>query len=740
MSDYEKLSPPEKSMVNVRTTIGAIRPKTLLSGYSKGGIPTAVARWVLRKIHDRKFKKKYPNAPQTKEEFIQFLQDKAKSESDLAKKSRWLYLIPAATTIASAITGAKSERQKEIKFLTEDNKKRAETNKLRELGVIPYGRDLPEKLASDFGANVSDLVATKSGSLKDYVLYKLAQIGASYSPPVFGSSDQEEAMASDPMQQTLSSMSDYAKRNALRVRRFKAMTKRQNAMRAAQPLNPFAQNVLSPAPMVQQVEQPSGGETNYDTGTPKVASMHKIADADRRREITKKYGNPTTGEDRQRKKRVFKSLAGTLTKFERSSRTLGVIKPSKDLIKQHRSSFWGQLHPSQRSYEQEMTRDYRSKKAIEDQKFKRTLGALGLGVLGLNTAMSIRDMIRDRKAKKSRGMKKTAVDFEAQAKDILAKSKADREAKELKDTASFLKQRSQRRSKITQKYGPASTSPAERAAKKAKFKGFAEELKKRTGTADLPNWLGASDESYKRFKQSFWKAKSQPGREKAQKALSLAEKGMNKSKWAQRAKALGVGVGLLGAAKMLRRAAREDMSDYEPKESPRQNQQPVVINIQGGQGAQGGQSGISDEERQANNREWLRRQFNPSQFHGQIPIIKTGAKQTRGKRILSNAGAGAFVGYAASEGVNKLLKKVNKIRKKANRPPITRLPSSLVALLGAGVGAAHGATKGHTKEARALYPKISKSLGGLKSNISKPSLFRPTGRMSGQPKTLYVRK
>lgn len=104
MTNLPELTPNQKSIVRYSTLAGG--SGGLARGLSSGIFASSILGNLLSKYLMKDFNRKYKDIPENKEEFIQYLQDKARAEKDAANKMRWLKLIPASTAIWGAISGS----------------------------------------------------------------------------------------------------------------------------------------------------------------------------------------------------------------------------------------------------------------------------------------------------------------------------------------------------------------------------------------------------------------------------------------------------------------------------------------------------------------------------------------------------------------------------------------------------------------------------------------------------------
>jgi len=103
MANTPELSSNQKSIIRLTTAAGSATGFT--AGLGSGAFTLSILGPLLNKYLMRDFNRKYKDIPENKEEFVQYLQEKARAEKDAAKKMRWLNLIPASTAIWGAIRG-----------------------------------------------------------------------------------------------------------------------------------------------------------------------------------------------------------------------------------------------------------------------------------------------------------------------------------------------------------------------------------------------------------------------------------------------------------------------------------------------------------------------------------------------------------------------------------------------------------------------------------------------------------
>ena len=122
MRKQPELTPLQKGMVFDRTMIGGAQG--LVGGYGSGALAQGAANAIMRKMHMGDFERKYKEIPKDKEAFIQYLQEKAEREKDLAEKTKWLKLIPLVTTILGAVKGGIAANKAEKAAILADILKR----------------------------------------------------------------------------------------------------------------------------------------------------------------------------------------------------------------------------------------------------------------------------------------------------------------------------------------------------------------------------------------------------------------------------------------------------------------------------------------------------------------------------------------------------------------------------------------------------------------------------------------
>jgi hypothetical protein len=105
-------------MILSKTMIGGAQG--LASGFGSGVFTSSILGSLLSKYMMRDFDRKYKDIPQDKEEFIRYLREKAAAEKEVAKKTRWLNLIPAASSIWGAISGGMQANKAEKAAILSD--------------------------------------------------------------------------------------------------------------------------------------------------------------------------------------------------------------------------------------------------------------------------------------------------------------------------------------------------------------------------------------------------------------------------------------------------------------------------------------------------------------------------------------------------------------------------------------------------------------------------------------------
>jgi hypothetical protein len=152
------------------------------------------------------------------------------------------------------------------------------------------------------------------------------------------------------------------------------------------------------------------------------------------------------------------------------------------------------------------------------------------------------------------------------------------------------------------------TKGAGRAAKKSLLSDAAKTLKGNIGTANLPSFLGASDESVKNYQKQYWQNFHKKTPETSA-ALGKAQSAMNKSKWMRRGGLAAAGAGGYLAFRAIRNKVRKNFWGPPPEQQqPQQPQQPTT-----------GTSGSGS---------WVNDQFGTGNS-SQMPVVKTGARLER---------------------------------------------------------------------------------------------------------------